>query len=372
MLFKKNRIAAKGGTQRQIIKRKPGRKFVVVLAVILVILAAVILSSLLNKGEAPKHVSTDTVETMDLYQDVLVNGIINGSQSAEVVSSLNYEISSILVKEGDAVKKGEVLAVLNGKQLEDEYRKALKSLEESRFSYESSQLLYKEGAISKAEFIRAKTAYENDKITLDSYDVSDKINIRAPVSGTVTRVNTNLGRHANDTVDNKPMFVIVDLDNLKMDVKISEYDINRIKMGQPVTVTSDVLGKDSVEGTVSRISPTGELLDPATKEMVIPVQINISEDKENRLIAGISARARIHIESRLQVMAVPIDAVLEDPDTGESFVFIVDGNAAKKVVIEPGLEGEFHLEVLSGPLSLGDQVILNPGFDLIDNPLILL
>ena len=258
----------------------------------------------------PSQVSVGSVERMDLEQTVSVNGIISGSQFAEVVSSLNYEIISILVEEGDRVKKDQVLAVLDGEALQDEYRKAVKALEESRFNYEASKRLYEEGAISQAEYIRAKNAYENDQITVNSFDISEKTNIRSPIDGTVTRVNVSLGRYANDTEDNKPMFVIEDLDQLKMDVKVSEYDIGKIKVGQTVTITADVLGKDRVTGTVSRISPTGELKDPASKEMVIPVRINV--DQNEKLIAGVTAKAKILIESRSQVLTVPIDAVLED------------------------------------------------------------
>ncbi len=346
-------------------KSRKKKKIIIISLVIVVLAAAMILPGLLGGGEAPPQVSVGTVEKMDLEQVVSVNGIISGSQSAEVVSSLNYEIISILVAEGDLVKKDQILAVLDGEALQDEYRKASKALEESRFNYEASKRLYEEGAISQADYIRAKNAYENDRITVDSFDISEKTNIKSPISGTVTRVNVNLGRYANDTEDNKPMFVIEDLEQLKMDVKISEYDISKIKVGQTVTITADVLGKESVEGKVSRISPTGELKDITSKEMVIPVQIDVDK-KESRLIAGVTAKAKILIEDRTQVMTVPIDAVLEDPETGESFVLVVEEDTIKKVIFSPGIEGDFYLEVLSGSLAEGDQVVLNPTFDLTD------
>jgi HlyD family secretion protein len=345
-------------------KSKKKKKIIILGVIALAVVSALALPGLLGTGEVPPQVSVGSVEKMDLEQTVSVNGVISGSQSAEVVSSLNYEIISILVEEGDRVKKDQVLAVLDGGALQDEYRKAAKALEESRFNYEASRQLYEEGAISQAEYIRAKNAYENDQITVNSFDISEKTNIRSPIAGTVTRVNVSLGRYANDTEDNKPMFVIEDLDQLKMDVKVSEYDIGKIKVGQSVTITADVLGKDSATGTVSRISPTGELKDPASKEMVIPVQIDV--DKNESLIAGVTAKAKILIESRAQVMTVPIDGVLEDPDTGESFVLVVEGTAIRKVGFEPGIEGDFYLEVLSGSLSEGDQVVLNPTFDLTD------
>ncbi len=374
MFTKKNRktpanageTSGEMSSKKQKFKSKKKKKIIVISVVVVVVLAAaIILPGIMGNGQIPPQVSVGTAEKMDLEQAVSVNGIISGSQSAEVVSSLNYEIISILVAEGDVVKKDQVLAVLDGEALQDEYRKASKALEESRFNYEASKRLYEEGAISQADYIRAKNAYENDQITVSSFDIAEKTNIKSPISGTVTRVNVNLGRYANDTEDNKPMFVVEDLEQLKMDVKISEYDISKIKAGQTVTITADVLGKESVEGKVSRISPTGELKDPTSKEMVIPVQIHVDK-KESGLIAGVTAKAKILIESRSQVMTVPIDAVLEDPDTGESFVLTVEETTIKKVIITPGIEGDFYLEVLSSSLAEGAQVVLNPTFDLTD------
>ncbi len=346
-------------------KKSKKKKIILFGTIVIVIAAALFLPGLLGKAAPPPQVSVGTAENMDLEQVVSVNGVISGSQSAEVVSGLDYEIVSILAEEGDRVEKGQVLAVLDGEAMQDEYRKAAKALEESLFHYQASQKLYEEGAISRADYIKAKNAYENDKITVESFDISEKTHITSPISGTVTRVNVSLGRHANDTEDNKPMFVVEDLEQLKMDVRISEYDISKIETGQSVTITADVLGKESVDGTVSRISPTGELKDAASKEMVIPVEIQLDKGK-TRLIAGVTAKAKILIDNRTNVLTVPIDAVLEDPDTGDSFVLTVTGTTVKKVVFVPGLEGDFYLEVLSGEISQGDQVIQNPTFDLTD------
>lgn len=162
-------------------KSKKKKKVIIISIIILVVIAALALPRLLEAGEIPPQVSVGSVEKMDLEQTVSVNGIISGSQSAEVVSSLNYEIISILVEEGDRVKKGQVLAILDDEALQDEYRKALKALEQSRFNYEASQRLYEEGAISKAEYIRAKSAYESDQITVNSFDISEKTKDRKSV-----------------------------------------------------------------------------------------------------------------------------------------------------------------------------------------------
>ncbi|MDD2216435.1 MAG: efflux RND transporter periplasmic adaptor subunit [Eubacteriales bacterium] len=344
---------------------KKKKKRIIIGIIIVIIILVIVLAKIFTDGEMPTQVSTGSVEKMNIEQAVSIKGTIRGSESADVTSSLNYEIVSILVKEGDIVKKDQVLAILDAGELQSEYKKAVRTLEETKFSYEASKLLYNEGAISKEEYIKTENAYENAKITVDSYNISEKTKIKSPISGTVTRVNVNLGRYANDTENNQPMFVIEDLKNLKMDVKISEYDINKINVGQTVIITSEVLGSKSVEGIVSGISPTGEPKDAASKEMVIPVQIDVIKG-DTDLIAGVTAKARIQIEKREDVLSVPIDSILQDPDTDESFVMSLDGTIIKKVPVGLGIEGDFHVEIVSGDLSEGDKVVLSPTFDMTD------
>ncbi len=342
------------------------KKRIIIAAIIVFIIALVVVLPKVLAGEPPAlAVTTGSVEKMDIEQAVSIKGTIQGSQKADVATSLNYEIVSILVEEGDVVTKDQVLATLDSDDLQDDYHKSLSALSESKFNFEAAKNLYSEGAISKEEYIKAESQYESDRITVDAYDISDKVNIKSPIAGTVTRVNVNIGRYANDTEDSEPMFVVEDLQHLKMDVKISEYDISKIKVGQNVTITAEVLGEDSVTGTISRISPTGEQKDETSKEMVIPVQIDVSNENAS-LIAGVTAKAKIEIEKKADVLAIPIDAIMEDPDTGENFAMVLKGTKLKKIPIELGIEGDFEVEVRSGDLSEGDQVVLNPTYDMTD------
>lgn len=370
-MFRKRVNAENGGENTVKVKktRKPmskKKKRIVIAAIVILVLALVfIIPRLLTGGEPALAVTTGSVEKMDIEQTVSIKGTIQGSQKADVATSLNYEIVSILVEEGDIVRKDQVLAVLDAEDLQDDYQKASTALKESKFNYEASKNLYEQGAISKEAYLRAQSQYENDKITLDSLNIADKINIKSPIDGTVTRVNVNIGRYANDTENAEPMFVVEDLQNLKMDVRISEYDISKIQLGQKVTITAEVLGDDSVEGTVSRISPTGELKDATSKEMVIPVQIDVK--KENaKLIAGVTAKAEIQIDKKSDVLSVPIDSVLEDPNTEESYVMVLNGTTLKKVPVKLGIEGDFNVEIQSGTLKTGDLVVLNPTFEMTD------
>lgn len=350
-------------TRKPMSKKK--KRIIIAAAIVLAVALILVVPRLLSGGEPALTVTTGTIEKMDIEQAVTIKGTIQGSQKADVATSLNYEILSIMVEEGDIVQKDQILAVLDSEDLQDDYQKASTALKESKFNYEASKNLYEQGAISKEAFLRAQSQYENDKITLDSFNIADKVNIKSPIAGTVTRVNVNIGRYANDTENAEPMFVVEDLQNLKMDVRISEYDISKIQVGQKVTITAEVLGDDSVEGTVSRISPTGELKDATSKEMVIPVQIDVKKEN-SKLIAGVTAKAKIEIEKKAGVLSAPIDSVLEDPTTGDSYVMVLNGTTLKKVPVDLGIEGDFNVEISSETLKTGDLVVLNPTFEMTD------
>jgi len=346
--------------------KKTIRKALIIVGGILVVIVAASLYLGSKGGEIPETpVTVGTVEKMDIVEEVPIKGAIQGSESADITSVLNYEITSILGEEGDRVTEGQIIATLDGGELTDQYKKAQLALSVSKKDYETAKTLYEQGAIARSDYDKAKATYDTDALTVSSFDGLSDTKIKSPISGTVTRVNVTLGRTAKDTENNVPMFVIENLDNLQMKVKISEYDINKIKVGQSAVITADVLGKSSITGIVSKISPTGEQKDASTSEMVIPVVIDIDKGDSN-LIAGVTAKATILIEKREQVISVPIEALLEDADTGESFVLVVKEGLISKQVITLGLEGDFNVEVLSGDLKEGDKVILAPNASMTD------
>ena len=347
-------------------RKKPAKKkIILVIAVIAAVVTAA--GALASRGGAEPvvAVSAASVERMDLEQTVSVRGTIQGSDSADVASSLNYKITAIHVREGDAVQRNQVLATLDTSELQDQYNKALLARSESKRAVDSAEILYEEGAMSRDEYLRLKAVYENDELTVASFDIGEKRNIRSPIAGTVTRVNVSIGRYASETENRQAMFVVENLKDLQMRVNVSEYDISKIKVGQDVTITAEVLGSESVKGTVSKISPTGEPKEPGSSEKVIPVVIEIEPGAE--LIAGVTARATILIERREMALAVPVDAILEDPETGEARVLVVEEEGIlKEVPVTLGLEGNLYVEIVGGALAEGDQIVLAPTFDLRD------
>lgn len=345
--------------------KKLKKKWIIIPVTIFVIVAvACAMTPNLGKSKASGYfVTAGTAENMTLRETVSIKGSIQGSQKAELQSTQSAEVKEIKVEEGDIVKKGQLLAILDSGDLNEQYAKAKLSVTESKRKYDDSKLLYEQGALSKNEYLDTKATYETNLLTLDTYDF-DKVNITSPVDGTVTRVNITVGSNANDTSDNKPMFVIEDLENLRLKVKVSEYDISKIKEGQKVTISAEVLGKETASGIVSKIAPSGEKKD-GSSEMVIPVEIDI-DNANQKLIAGVTAKAKILINERENALTVPVDSILENVDEDASYVFVINNNKIKKVKVVTGIEGNFNIEVSSDDIKAGDQVVLSPTYDLVD------
>ncbi|MEA4891513.1 MAG: efflux RND transporter periplasmic adaptor subunit [Peptococcaceae bacterium] len=403
------------GRLKKFWKKKRKTAVALILAVFAVLFFAV--KSLSGGDAGVLTVMTETAARQNIAETVVIKGTVEGSETAEITSTRNNKIVAINVKEGDRVTKGQVLAELDGEDLNEaltiaqdqydqarytlqeslktaqrEYEAAVRSRDQAKRSYETNKALAEAGAISQDELIKSQDAYENSQTALESFEVSkgkvvagssqakalevqkheleirtkdlEDIYIKSPIDGTVTRVNARLGRNAADTEDKQAMFVVENLDQLQMKVKISEYDINRIALGQKVTITSDILGGQPAEGVVSQISPSGEQKDMSSKEMVIPVKIEVVNDN-GRLMAGVSGNAEILIRQSEDALAVPVDALLVDPATGETFVFVADeAGLLKKIVLELGVESDFYAEVTGGGLEEGMRIVMNPDFSM--------
>ena len=334
----------------------------VVALVVLLMLGNALLGGM-GKADAPIAVKTGTAEKMELRQEVSVKGAVSGTDSAAVYSSANYRIAEILVKEGDVVTDGQVLARLDAENLLSQYNQAAIAAGDAKRSYDTAAALYAEGAISKEDYLSAQSAYNTASLTLQSYNIEENANVTSPIAGTVTRVNTSVGKLANGSTS-EALFVVENLEKLQMKVTISEFDISKIKVGQTVTVTAEVLGDEIVNGIVSAISPTGEVKSVGSTEMVIPIVIDVDKGETN-LIAGVTAKATILTEIHADALTVPIDAILEDSLSGEVSVFTVKDGIISKLPVTILLEGDFYVAV-DGDLAVGDSVVLAPTFDMVD------
>ena len=422
----------------------------IVTAVVIALIAGTVYY---KKSNAPNTdigsmVSTTPIIKGDIQDSISLRAPLEGTESAEIVSRLHYEVLQLNVKEGDRVKKGQVLAVLDSDtlkkdikraedqlalakvesneassrsaqnvelakaQLEDKlkdqqtaYEKAVLDRDEAKRKYDNLKTLVDAGVETEESLKEIKNTYESAQQIVDSYTVEngkvvateadlksiensgdnsagsraksiamlqtelnnkrqdlEECQITSPIDGTITRVNIKLGRFADDTDDDKPMFVVENIDQLEMEILISEYDIGKIEIGQTATITADILKDEFVEGIVDRISPTGEEKAGST-ERVIPTTVRITGDTKG-LIAGINAKAEILIAESKDTLILPLECLQQNPDGTISVLRVNSENKIEVIPVTTGIENDLNVEIFSDMLQEGDNIVVSPTPDL--------
>lgn len=314
-------------------------------------------------GQTGVPVMTQALTRGTVEEILSVSGPVSGTDSAEVVSSLHAEILEILVKEGDRVKAGQVLARLDPDDVQKEveiaqnaydlasanldeaqreakkgYAEALQEQQAAQRDYDRKAVLFAGGDISQAEMEAAADSLNSAKRKTASFYMEngepaaepsfrlqvknaefeleqkkerlEETEVTSPIDGTVVRVNSRVGRFADMVDDDKPLFAIDNLDNLEMKISVSEYSIGKVKLGQEAEITADILNGQTERGVITAISPTGEEKGGGSTERVIPTTIRI-QNTDTALIAGITARARIVLNRAANVWVVPVSAIIE-------------------------------------------------------------
>lgn len=377
-------------------KKKRGKKKIFIAAGVIAVVGIAGLKFMGSRETKIPMVATVTPEYKELKNRLSVSGPVSGTDSVDVVSSLHAEVLEIPVKEGDRVTKGQILAVLDDTDIKKEeqiakndyelavstfeeknreakrgYEKAVQDLKAAQDNYDRTKSLYDGGAVSLvdlenarndlADARRSKEAFtlkdgkpsagdsyrlQIEKARFDYEKKSEELEdtrIKSPIDGTVVRVNTKVGRFADRIDDNEPLFVIENLDVLEMEIKVSEYSIEKVRVGQEAEITADILDGGSVKGEVVSISPTGEEKGGGSTERVIPATIRIMED-DTKLIAGITAKAQIVLEEEENALALPASAILEQD--GETYVQAVKDNKITRIPVELGVESDVEIQVI--------------------------
>ena len=349
----------------------------------------------------------------DIQEKLSLTGPVSGTDSVDVVSNIHAEITEMHVKEGDAVTKNQVLAVLDSTDLAREveiarntyelavankeekdkeaalgYEKAVQDYQKASLDYSRNSQLFAAGDISQMDLEQSANALNDARRQMEGYRVENgrgvaeesyalqvenaafelqkkqeelkNAQIKSSIDGTVVRVNSKVGQFADKVEDDKPMFSIENLEQLELEIKVSEYSIGKVQVGQKAVITADILDGASVEGKVVKISPTGEEKGGGSTERVIPTTIRIDGDK-SRLIAGITAKAELLIREAKDTFCVPVTAVF---DRGDGPCIAVAENMRVRIIpVTLGVDGDVEVEVIpreGDALTEGMQVITNP------------
>ena len=292
--------------------------------------------------EEKPQVTTEVVNLQDVEQQSTFTGNVEGFAVNNITPQQPRRIARLLVDVGDHVRAGQKLAEMENSAL----AQAKAQYDNNKANFERADELYKFGGESKANWESMKTAYEVSKLTYEN--MLENTSLISPISGLVTARNYDVG----DMVVASPIFVVQQINPVKIYINVSESLYSYIKKGMSVDVELDAIPEKKFEGKVSRITP---LIDPQTR--TFEVELTVANGKEE-IKPGMYARATMSYGSRKNVV-VPDRAVVKMMGSGDRFIYVLkaDGTVSYQKV-ELGRRMNDKFEVLSG-VADGDEVVVS-------------
>jgi membrane fusion protein (multidrug efflux system) len=274
---------------------------------------------------------------------------IEAFADADVLAKVAGEVKELLFEEGDVVRKGEVLARLDGDRLRLTLNESEARLRKLQREYERNVDLSEKGLISAGEFETIKFEMEALQAAhnLASLEL-DYTQIRAPIDGVVSQRYIKLGSTLSV---NDPVFRVTSLNPLIAYLYVPEREFSHIEAGQPATLHIDALQEEPILSSVARVSP---VVDAATGTFKVTIELY---DEKRRVKPGMFARIGIIHDRHEDALLVPRSAIVES--TGESSVFVVEDGRAVQKPVRTGYASEGMVEIASG-LS-DDEIIVTVG-----------
>src|ERR1035438_7186548 len=299
------------------------RKKIITFSIIGAVLLALLLTAILRKKEPAITVQTDKVARRNITELVVANGKIYPVTQVHISPEVSGEIIALAVKEGQYVHKGNLLlkilpdvylaavnqAKANYESSQAGKTQAVANLEKAEADFTRNQELFKRKLLSESDYVGFKVARDvamaqvesaDDQVNVakaavdSAQDSLNKTTITAPLDGTVTTLNSQLGERVLGTVQNAgtDIMVISDLSEMEARVDIGEMDIVLVKPGQKATLEVDSYKDKKFAGVVTDVANSSEGLNsisslssssspghPATQ---FQVRIRITEGSEFR------------------------------------------------------------------------------------------
>lgn len=373
---------------------KPDKKKAIPVLIFLTILLLVYL--LFLRAPSAVKVTVSEVVQGDLTSTVSAPGIIRPLTEVQISSSINGVVQQLMVKEGQEVKKGELLLQIDPSEFRAQVRRAQAglevaqaNLEQARSQWKRAEQLYKSNLISEQEYESARTNHLLSQAQLKESRASleqtqeqlQKTRITSPLEGTVIQVNIELGENViTGTLDNPgtKLMIVADLSRMEVESQIDEADIAKVDMGQRAIVEVEAIPEKRFNGSVQEV---GYAAEDQGIEQDATVNYNISiliEDSISELKPGMTATSEIITAQLEDVIMIPIQSVVIRPvdqlssefqsgndnielkgkEQSEA-VFVVQNGIASLVPVITGVAGEEYIQIRSG-LQPGQQVITGP------------
>ncbi len=259
---------------------------------------------------------------------------------------------------GDKVSKGEVLAIIDAPEVEEQYEQALADYKIKRLTYERLAAVWREtpDVIAKQDVDVAEAAFESAKNVMEQRRVlRDYTKVRAPYAGIITARFVDPGALIQVATASAtgaiPLFTIMAIDTVRVYTNVPQDDAPLVKPGiTPAVVTVKERPGRPFTGTVTR---TTLALDPATRTMLVEIDL---PNPDQALQPGTFAEVTLHLRQSLNALVIPPGALVVGGKTKS--VYVVEQGRAKLVPIQTGINDGRWVEVVQGLTGAEDVVIV--------------
>lgn len=300
-------------------------------------------------------VRAENVAFREVNTQYEANGTFQAKQEVNLSAETQGRVVRVLVNEGSFVRNGQTLAIIKGDKQNVNVSNAQAVYNNALAELKRFEGAYATGGVTKQQVDQVRLQVETSRNSLKSAKLAaSDVNITASFAGIINKKNIAPGAFVSP---GQALFEIVNINTLKLAVNVDEKNIGNIRVGHNVEVSSSIYPDQKFSGVVTFIAPK------ANASLNFPVEIEIRNNTQNDLKAGMYGTAYFGNKSTGQVLTIPRNAFIGSVSSNKVFV-IENGKAILKQIVSGRNFGEY-IEVVSG-LSNGEQVVTSGQINLSD------
>ena len=304
--------------------------------------------AIVNQANNEVVVNTTLAKYTILNSDYISNGTFAPSQELSFPSEISGRIVRVLVDEGDYVRVGQTVATIKKDAIEVDLTQAKNNLQNAIIDNQRYENAFKTGGVTKQQLDNSRLQLKNARAAVDAQGLRvNDTNVKATISGVINKRHIEPG---SVVAPGTPLFDIVNVSKLKLQVTVTENEIVNLRVGQNVKVTASVFPDQEFVGRISFIAPK------ADASLNFPVEIEVSNNAG--LKAGMYGSAIFStsddVDAGKNMLVIPANAFVNGISSNQ--VFVVENNTAKLTKVVVGKTVGTNVEVISG-IKEGTEVV---------------
>lgn len=330
--------------------KKSKKKLIIFGSLGLLVVIFIVIALVSGGKEEIIMVQTEKVEKRDITQTVTATGQIDPEFKVLITPEVTGEIIELPVKEGDKVKKGDLLIRIKGDQYKAQKERLEAGLKSSEatlkireaernrltLEYDRVRELHKKTLVSDSEletaesnFLTSRASFEQAEANVlqsqaqlrEVLEILYKTTIYAPMNGTITQLNVELSERVlgSGFSQGTDIMTVANLSNMEAVVEVDENDVVQVALGDTATIKVDAFGDREFKGVITEIGNSAKQVGFGTQEQVVNFEVKIRLiDMDENLRPGMSCNADIETETVFDVISVPIQSVTARENVGNS------------------------------------------------------